>query len=365
MSQPSLTPPEVTGAARNLAVQSLPEKSKGRYEDAYNKLMAWLKETYQSEHISANTLAAYFIHLADSGKAGSTLMIVWSSLHQHLKAHRNIDIKKFEGVYEFVEKRKKNHVPKKATAFTREEVDAYLRIAGDKELHLKLIFAFGVIGCLRKNDLYHIKAADVVDLGLQHGFEVKAPPGKQPKWKTFWVLPSGEAATDVPSLCRRYLKERPEGCPENFFLRWDGKRCVNQVIGETTIGSVTKLVASSLGTDPTTHTSHAMRRTSATLAVEGGATAAQLMRHGNWKNQKTAEGYVAESDAQRKRMAEFIQCPSKRVATVATDSTSTSSGGGTHITATTVHVYNFYGPPPAVLPVAAVPTAAAVAIQKE
>jgi len=46
-----------------------------------------------------------------------------------------------------------------------------------------------------------------------------------------------------------------------------------------------------------------MRRTSATLLADSGATTTQLQRHGGWKSAKVAGSYVAASKAGEKELA--------------------------------------------------------------
>lgn len=46
--------------------------------------------------------------------------------------------------------------------------------------------------------------------------------------------------------------------------------------------------------EPELYTGHSFRRTSATLLVDGGADLTTLKRHGGWKSNVVAEGYIED-----------------------------------------------------------------------
>lgn len=48
-------------------------------------------------------------------------------------------------------------------------------------------------------------------------------------------------------------------------------------------------------------TGHSFRRTSATLLVDAGADITELKRHGGWRSNATAEGYLGDSINNKKR----------------------------------------------------------------
>lgn len=54
---------------------------------------------------------------------------------------------------------------------------------------------------------------------------------------------------------------------------------------------------------PAEYTGHCLRRTSATLLIDGGADITSLKRHGGWKSASVAEGYVDESMLNKKQAA--------------------------------------------------------------
>jgi hypothetical protein len=54
------------------------------------------------------------------------------------------------------------------------------------------------------------------------------------------------------------------------------------------------------------YTGHTFRRTSATLLADSGADLLTLKRHGGWKSNTVAEGYVEDSVCQKKRIGQQI-----------------------------------------------------------
>jgi integrase len=310
MMQEDSTPPELREKAAAIRESALPRKSMGRYQKEYAKFEKWLEEK-NVKKISENTVMAYFEYLANEKKnAGSTLMTKYSELHQVLLIEKKMDISTFGALTSFLGHKKKDHVPKQAPGFTRQQVDDYLRTANNEhDLHRKLIFAFGVIGAVRKKELYRMTLDSVVDLGSANGLEVRIPHGLKTGTRDFRILPNTtDPALDIPALYRLYVSRRPSPCPPNLFLRYENGKCARMVCGENWIGDVTKEVAAALGIeDPAKHTSHGMRRTGSTLVVEGSASAIELQRHGGWTNGKVPELYVTRSEPQKRKMAEMAQ----------------------------------------------------------
>lgn len=54
-------------------------------------------------------------------------------------------------------------------------------------------------------------------------------------------------------------------------------------------------------------TGHSFRRTSATILANSGADMEMIMRHGNWRNESCAKGYIEDSLGYKTRMGQMIQ----------------------------------------------------------
>ena len=58
--------------------------------------------------------------------------------------------------------------------------------------------------------------------------------------------------------------------------------------------------------DPQLYTGHCFRRTSATMAADGGATPQQMQRAFGWRRISTAQRYIEETDSGAQSMASII-----------------------------------------------------------
>lgn len=99
------------------------------------------------------------------------------------------------------------------------------------------------------------------------------------------------------NIVKKYYELRPKPVnTDRFFLQYRGGKCTKQVIGRHKIASMPKDIATFLNLDsPHLYTGHCFRRSSATLLADSGANVLELKRHGGWKSDKVAEGYVDDS----------------------------------------------------------------------
>lgn len=128
---------------------------------------------------------------------------------------------------------------------------------------------------------------------------VKIPKTKTDKPRSFTL--EGE----YYKIFKKYedLRSKVDTERKDFFLQMQNGQCTKQVIGVNTFGEMPKKVAKFLGLDePNKYTGHAWRRTSATLLVEGGADMATLKRHGGWRSDTVAEGYVESSKNEKRKI---------------------------------------------------------------
>lgn len=109
------------------------------------------------------------------------------------------------------------------------------------------------------------------------------------------------------NVIKKYLANRPTNIKKLFILYRKGKH-IKQNIGHNTISKVPYVVANYLKLEnPECYTGHSLRRSSATLLAENGGDLLSLKRHGGWKSATVAEGYIEESIADKKRIAELVQ----------------------------------------------------------
>lgn len=300
------TPPDLRVAADNMREQRLPEKSKDDYIAAFNQFMAWhaMKKVPQ-DYVTMNVVMAYFMDLAEV-YAPSTLASRLSMLKATIPLRiKNLGALNWEPLEKWVYTKRDKWNAKKSAVFTREQVEVFLRLPDEEILAKKMIFAFGVFGGLRKSELVNLKPGDV---SLVDGkLEVKVTDAKTgDRW--FMLTPSPDPALDVVAMYERYTKLRPSGAPDRLFLRFTNKRCTRQPIGKNMIASIPAFIAKLLSLPtPEMYTGHAMRRTGATILVDDGADFLTLKRFGAWRSDKVAQGYVANSKAQKNHVSELVQ----------------------------------------------------------
>lgn len=165
---------------------------------------------------------------------------------------------------------------------------------------------FGFLGACRRAELRNVSTDDIEVYYPDSDREKKNPTlhVKIPKTKTNKPR-SFTLEGEYYKIFRKYEGLRSEAAKgrKDFFLQYRDGKCVSQVIGVNSFGEMPQKVAKFLGLDhPERYTGHAWRRTSATLLVEGGADMATLKRHGGWRSDSVAEGYVESSKNEKRKI---------------------------------------------------------------
>jgi integrase len=172
------------------------------------------------------------------------------------------------------------------------------------------VLVIGISGACRCDEMVKMRTDDFEVLGSL--VLVKIPDSKTKKPRSFTIV--GDKFMNV---YRKYISLRPENMKESrFFLKYVNGKCCRAVMGLHKIGGVPKEVALFLKLpNCSEYTGHSLRRTSATLLVDGGADITSLKRHGGWTSSTIAEGYIEESLAHKQDVAMKILCPNTNVVT--------------------------------------------------
>lgn len=151
----------------------------------------------------------------------------------------------------------------------------------------------GIAGGCRREELVNMSIKDVEDTGSM--LVVTIPICKTKKPRKFVVVSDGDY--NAVEICRKYFALRPRTTAHNrLFVQYRDKKCTIQPVGINSISKVPMTVAEYLKKENVReYTSHCMRRSSATLLVDGGADILTLKRHGGWKSSSSAEEYIGES----------------------------------------------------------------------
>lgn len=131
---------------------------------------------------------------------------------------------------------------------------------------------------------------------------------KTNKPRTFIVTADFEGGIKPIDLYRKYVALRPSHVENRrFFLSYRQGKCTIQPVGIHTIGGIPSKIAGYLSLpDASLYTGHCFRRTSATLYANAGGSKENLKRHGGWKSDSVAEGYVEESVFNKTKIAKTI-----------------------------------------------------------
>lgn len=164
----------------------------------------------------------------------------------------------------------------------------------------QVILIFGISGALRGDEIVNIKIEDIKEEG--NLLLVNVPKTKTNVQRKFTINDT------FVSTVKKYKALRPSSLPTGrFFLNYQKSRCTSQVIGKNKIAKVPQEIAQLLKLEnPELYTGHCFRRTSATLLADFGANITTLKRHGGWKSDTVAEGYIADSIQNKKRTGDVI-----------------------------------------------------------
>ncbi|XP_031355976.1 uncharacterized protein LOC116180226 isoform X2 [Photinus pyralis] len=215
----------------------------------------------------------------------STMWSQYSMIKALLNLKHGLDISKYMKLRAYLKKQNEGYTPKKSKVFTKEQFEDFLNNAPDEQyLGIKVVLVIGVSGACRCDEMVNMTIDNIEDLGSV--IHIKIPDSKTKKPRSFTII--GEKYIN---LYRKYTSLRPPAMESRrFFLKFQNGKCYRMVMGIHTI-------------------SHALRRTSATLLVNGGADITCLKRHGGWRSSTVAEGYLEDSLSNKKETAKKILMP--------------------------------------------------------
>ncbi|KAJ8912180.1 hypothetical protein NQ315_006147, partial [Exocentrus adspersus] len=250
----------------------LPNKSEALYRKEYQIYLKWLEiKNITPGDANQTVFLAYFQEMSET-YSPNTLWTKWSMLKSMVTIQEKLDITKFNELEAFLKRKSKNYKPKKSAVLCPKDVVRFLKEAPD-EIHL-----------LHKNSRIEDRHSVIV---------VNVPVSKTGASKKFTVVDDKEFSA-LP-LLRRYISLRPAGI-ERFFLSFRQNRCISQPIGKNMFGKIPSKISMYLGLpNPSSYTGYCLRRTSATVLADAGASVTNLKRHGGWKSSTVAEGYLEES----------------------------------------------------------------------
>ncbi|KAJ8685521.1 hypothetical protein QAD02_021314 [Eretmocerus hayati] len=212
-----------------------------------------------------------------------------------------IDINTYPNLKRFFKEKSTGFISKKAKTFTDDEIKKFLTEAPDHdELDAKVALILGITGALRREEQKNIRLRDIK-------FEETHLAITIPKTKTK-IVRTFTVNSPLKEVIEKYIKTRPSNqTHEELFLQYRSGKCTTRVMGINKIGQMPKRIATWLGLEnPEEYTGHSFRRTSATLLANAGASMTTMKRHGGWNSSTTAEGYIADSIANKRKICNQI-----------------------------------------------------------
>jgi len=294
---------DIETAANEAISELIPEKSRALYEKKFNHFNQWMQTKNKTE-ITETLMLAYFNSELKS-VAPSTKRSVYSILKATIKAKKNIDIVNFPQLTAFLKLKSKGFVPKKSSIFQKADIFRFLREANDFNfLSLKTILIIGISGACRQHEWLNLQVDDVKDLGKC--LNVTVYSSKTNSKRQFVISPGNDI--NFVDIVKKYMALRPPNCFHNrFFIQHIKGKCTPQPIGINRMSACPASIAEFLGLpNPRGYTGHCFRRSSYTLLADTGADVLALKRHGGSKSSTVAEGYVADSIANKRNVASKI-----------------------------------------------------------
>ncbi|XP_012258559.2 uncharacterized protein LOC105687471 [Athalia rosae] len=286
------TPSDFVDETKHVLINTLPAKSRTRYESIYDKFVEWRKKK-NTTSFSENVLMTYFNELSKTLKP-STLWSQYSMLKSTIISRDDIDISSYTNLTAFLKRQATGFKSKKSKVLTSHDVEEFLNKAPDmKYLATKVALVFGVAGACRGRELCNITTSDINDTGTMAVITI--PQAETNVQRTFLVI------QNFYDIFKKYKALRPPDAATNrFFLNYQNGKCTQQVIGIHKFGNMPKEIAAFLNlSNPKDYTGHSFRRTSATLLADTGVNIRRLTNHIGWKSNRAAEEHNDDSPDDR------------------------------------------------------------------
>ncbi|KAJ8678417.1 hypothetical protein QAD02_014204 [Eretmocerus hayati] len=181
------------------------------------------------------------------------------------------------------------------------EMGHFINKADDREfLFEKAVAVVATSGACRRHEMTDMAPGDIKDAGTH--LVVQITETKTHTKRVFTIN------NPFREIVWRYAALRPDNAPKDrFFLNYHDGKCTRQPVGINKMGSIPKKIATWLGLpQPERYTGHSFRHSSATFLVEAGGSMQDLKRHGGWKSDSSAGGYLQHSEVKKRKTNNMI-----------------------------------------------------------
>ncbi|KAG8250225.1 hypothetical protein J6590_108257 [Homalodisca vitripennis] len=278
-------PLQIENEAKKAIEESIPAKSRERYEGTFKKYEDWCKNMGTEDLGNEKVLIAYFNSLSKEHKP-SSLWSYYSMLRSMISVNKNIDISKFSNLIALLKRTSEGYKPKKSKTFEKHHITKFLLEANDDEfLFTKVAFVIGISGACRKQELTDLTTDDVKDMGDYFHFHLPSTCTTNKVSRDFVITSGDMEGIDLVNLIRKYIKLRPKNVNHNrFFVQLRNGTCTRQPVGINTFGGLPRRIAKYLKLEsPNLYTGHCLKRSSTSLLTEA-VPIIFSPRHRSWKS---------------------------------------------------------------------------------
>lgn len=293
--------------AEKILLSLLPQVSHEKYQKTYSTFKEWCTNKNVSS-IDEKILMVYFSNEIND-YAPTTTWTIFSMLKATLSVKDNIDISRFNNLRALVKRKGEGYRPKKSEILKLSEFYQFLKEAPDEVyLPVKVALIVGVFGACRRVELVDLSVDDIEYIENKNEIKIDVPKTKNKIARQFVIDRGADPDVNFVEIFRKYAALRPANTQlKRFFMCYRNGKCVNQPIGINTIGGYPQKIASFLKLPyPEKYTGHCFRRTSASFLADSGVNISIIKRHGGWKSDRVAEGYVENSLNNKRRIAANI-----------------------------------------------------------
>lgn len=209
----------------------------------------------------------------------------------------------------FMKNLDKTYAPKKSATLDKEAIQRFLLEYDKNEpdsLIIKVSMILGIYGALRVSEIINIHFEDIRHENGNYVVHIKTSKTDQAGIGFEFIITPKPMTSICPcDYLTTYISlfQKPEG---RFLRRFNKNgQPTNQALGVNTVATFPSKVAAFLNL-PGDYTGHCFRRSSATILADAGANNLQLKRHGRWKSQSVAEGYVDSSKTAKLEISSMI-----------------------------------------------------------
>lgn len=292
-------------------LQSLSDKSKKHYTRWKNEIEAEIENVVQENRNYPHIVMEFFkkLHDDDNFKA-NTLWSIYSVVKLYLKMVYAFDVEiQCPQLVKTIHNWSKEEEIKQSPTFSKEDFDEIMKIKENALvgkyglLTLKIIMILGTCGLMRCSEMLNLEFSDIVEEQKYTRIFIKRVKNRgQSKGDSFLIEDSA-----LRAILHEFIAifERGNTNKGRFLkkinLKGNGTR---SHIGRNKVSEIVKQIARLLQkADWRNYTTHALRRSGATILSEDGVDPLMLAKAGGWTSVTTAQGYIAESNNTKLQIA--------------------------------------------------------------